>query len=51
LLFFFLCALASDCPSANGGLVVLVLALSWLFVLVSHTLAQETNGLTKSARE
>jgi hypothetical protein len=29
-------------------LVVLVLVVSWLFVLVTHVLAQETNGLTKS---
>jgi hypothetical protein len=39
----------SDCPHANGGLVIIIIALSWGFVLITHVLAQETNGLTKSA--
>jgi hypothetical protein len=42
------CQFRTDCPSANAGLVVLVVLLSWAFVLVTHALAQETNGLTKS---
>jgi hypothetical protein len=39
----------ADCDSANSLLLGVVLLGSWVFVLITHILAQETNGLTKSA--
>ena len=38
----------ADCPGPNVGYIILTLFLSWVFVLVSHQLAQSTTGLTKS---
>lgn len=35
-----------QCSGVNGGLVILVIVLSWAYVLLTHKLSQDSSSLT-----